>query len=101
LGGMPAAFVFPDREARLWTPLSVRPARDPKNPGTASISLFSALGRLRPGATPAQAAAEGTAIGRGIPTEGAARMVEMAVFGSNGPAEVSATPLLADMVSKV
>ena len=101
VGVMPASFMFPDREARLWIPMRIKPSRDPKNPNATSISLFNALGRLRPGATPAQAASEGTAIGRAIPLEGSARIVAMAVFGSNGPVEVSAPRLLDDMVSKV
>jgi putative ABC transport system permease protein len=101
VGVMPASFMFPDRETRLWTAMRVKPMKDPGNPKATSISLFNALGRLGPGATPAQAASEGTAIGRGIPLEGTARMVAMAVFGSTGAVEVSAPPLLSDMVSKV
>jgi predicted permease len=101
VGVMPASFAFPDRETRLWTPMRVRPTKDPTNPKATSISLFNALGRLRPGMTPAQAAAEGTAIGRAVPLEGTARIVAIAVFGSDGPSEVSAPPLLDDMVAKV
>jgi predicted permease len=101
VGVMPPSFVFPDRETRLWTAMRVRPSHDPKNPKSVSISLFNALGRLRPGATPAQAAAEGTAIARAIPPEGNGRVVAIAVFGSDGPAEISAPPLLDDMVAKV
>jgi predicted permease len=101
VGVMPASFMFPDRETRLWMPMRIKPSKDPNNPHAASISLFNALGRLRPGATPAQAAAEGTAIGRAIPLEGSAAIVAMAVFGSNGPTEISTPPLLDDMVSKV
>ena len=101
VGVMPAAFVFPDRETRLWAPMSIHPAKDPKNPQATSVSLFNALGRLRPGATPEQAAAEGTAIGRAVPLEGSARIVAIAIFGSDGPVEVSAPPLLDDLVAKV
>ena len=55
------------------------------------MQMFQALGRLRPGVTPAQAAAEGTARGRAVPARGP---VAMAVFGSDGPVEVTAVPLL-------
>ena len=44
--------------------------------------MFQALGRLREGATAAQAAAEGTARGRAAPAHG---VVAMAVFGSTAP----------------
>lgn len=47
---------------------------------------------------PAQAAAEGTARGRSGPSLGP---VGVAVFGSNGPAEVSAIPMLQALTSKV
>lgn len=52
-------FYFPDREARLWTPYAVPPRS--ANPNEVRIAAFSALARLAPGATPEQAAAEGTA----------------------------------------
>ena len=60
--------------------------------------MFQAIGRLRPGATPEQAAAEGTARGRAVPDPG---VVSMAVFGSNGPAEVTAVPLLQALTGEV
>jgi len=46
VGVMPADFGFPDREARLWMPFVVDPAR-------ASLGAFSAggVGRMTPGAT--------------------------------------------------
>src|SRR5262249_5598074 len=43
-----------------------------------------------PGVTPAQAAAEGTAHGRHAADTG---MTTMAIFGSNGPLEITAQPL--------
>ncbi len=100
VGVMPARFAFPDRETRLWTPLEVKPVTTPDQQG-ATVSLFSAIGRLRPGATPEQAAAEGTALGRAVPVEGTVRVVSIAIFGSDGPTIVTAPPLLADLVSSV
>lgn len=87
---MPREFVFPDRGTRAWIPFHVRPVvgDDPK---VRSLSIFNAMARLAPGATPAQAAAEGTARGRGAPDPG---LVVMAVFGSRGPVEVTTVPVL-------
>ncbi|HUU36068.1 MAG TPA: ABC transporter permease, partial [Vicinamibacterales bacterium] len=52
-------FYFPDRNARLWTPYAVPPRSAGSN--EVRVAAFSALARLAPGATPAQAAAEGSA----------------------------------------
>lgn len=52
-------FYFPDRDARLWTPYGV-PARSASR-NEIRIAAFSAIARLAPGATPEQAAAEGSA----------------------------------------
>ena len=84
VGVMPRGFVFPDASTQAWTPMAVR-----FTPG--GLSIFSALARLKPGITPAQAAAEATARARGGPDPG---VVVMAVFGSREPAEISATPFL-------
>jgi predicted permease len=97
VGVMPASFVFPDRDTRAWAPFYVEPVTTPGRGGF-TISMFQAIGRLRPGATPDQAAAEGTARGRAVPDPG---VVSMAVFGSNGPAEVSAVPLLQALTGDV
>ena len=84
------AFAFPDREVLAYIPLDVPPAGG-KNGQGGTISMFFGLAKLRPGATPAQAAAEATARGRSAPDPG---LVTMAVFGSKGPLRVSALPLL-------
>lgn len=97
VGVMPASFAFPDRETRAWQPLYIHPVTQPGKPGT-YISMFQAVGRLRDGVTPAQAAAEGTVRGRSGPTLGP---VGMAVFGSNGPVEVSAIPMLRALTGNV
>jgi putative ABC transport system permease protein len=97
IGVMPAGFAFPDRDIQAWLPFHVAPVEVTEG-GGGSLSMFRALGRLRPGATPQQAAAEGTARGRGAPDPG---MVIMAVFGSQGPVEVTATPWLDSITAEV
>ena len=94
---MPASFAFPDREARAWIPFRVPPVvgADPK---VRSLSMFNAVAKLRPGASAAQAAAEGTARGRGAPDPG---LVAVAVFGSKGPVQVSAVPFLDSLLGDV
>ena len=90
VGVTPASFVFPNRATRAWMPYIVRPMVTPGSKG-GSVQMFQALGRLRSGVTPEQAAAEGTSRGRAAPTFAP---VIMAVFGSNGPVEVSVVPML-------
>ena len=75
---------FPDRRARAWVPFHVPPQSG------SSLAVFNAVARLHPGATAAQAAAEGTARGRFALDTG---MTTMAIFGGNGPIGVSAVPL--------
>lgn len=94
---MPREFAFPDRETRAWLPFHVRPVVG-DDPNARSLSMFTGLGRLRDGVTPAQAAAEGTARGRAAPDLG---MVGIAVFGTKGPATVAAVPLLDSMTADV
>lgn len=97
VGVMPAAFAFPDRETRAWVPFYVEPVTTPGRGGF-SISLFQAIGRLREGVTPPQAAAEATARGRSVPDPG---VVSMAVFGSNGPVNVTVVPMLEALTADV
>ena len=97
LGVMPRDFSFPDRETRAWTPMRVPPVVVPGSNGRA-ISIFSAIGRLKPGVTPQQAADEGTARGRSAPDPG---LTAMAMFGSRGPVVVKAEPLLDAMTKDV
>ena len=89
VGVMPDEFMFPDRATRLWRPYPIPPGIQPN--GSRSITAFSAMARLRPGVTAAQAAAEATAAARSAPDMG---MVALSMFGTNGPAEISATPVL-------
>jgi putative ABC transport system permease protein len=89
---MPPSFAFPDRETRAWIPLHVPPVTK------GSLSMFRALGRLRPGVTPAQAAAEGTARARHGDDIG---LVGVAVFGSKGLTDIGVVPYLESLTKEV
>jgi predicted permease len=79
-------FYFPDRAARLWVPL--------ETPGPAAgFMVFSAIARLRPGATPAQASAEGTSAARASARPASLELI----FGKGGPVVVHAIPLRDEM----
>ena len=92
IGVISQGAAYPDRETRAWVPFRIQPA------ASNSLSMFSALAKLQRGATPEQAAAEGTARGRFVPATG---MTTMAIFGGNGPVEVSARPLADAMTSSI
>jgi putative ABC transport system permease protein len=83
-------FYFPDRDTLLWRPLGMP---GPSEGG----SVFSAIGRLRPGVTPAQAGAEGTAAARGSARPAAMEII----FGRGGPVAVHALPLRDEMTAQV
>ncbi len=88
LGVMPATFAFPDASARFWVPYVIPHAAAPAGP-----SVFTALGRLKPGATLLQVEAEGTAAARAAPAH---RMTDF-FFGKGGAPIVHARPLADDM----
>jgi predicted permease len=90
-------FAFPERDTQAWVPFKVQPVSRPGVQGT-MIQVFSAIARLKPGVSPAQAAQEATARGRGAPDPG---MTAIAVFGSRGPVEISAEPVLAALTADV
>lgn len=92
VGVLPDGFAYPNRQTQAIVPYSVPPAAGN------SLSMFEAVAALRPGVTPAQAAAEGTARGRLAADTG---MTTMAVFGGNGPIEISARPLQDALTSEV
>lgn len=87
---MPADFAFPDRDTQIWRPLIVPPAVT--SDGHVTMSTVSVMARLAPGATPITASAEATARARSVP-EPSSNWALMA-FGSNGPADILATPAL-------
>src|SRR5438552_15799910 len=96
VGVMPKGFAFPDNETRAWIPWTPQPVHGPGN--IMSMTIFSALARLRPGATPEQASAEGTSRARSAPDPG---MTAVALFGGNGPAEIRAVPAVDPMTDDV
>ncbi|MFI5177791.1 MAG: ABC transporter permease [Vicinamibacterales bacterium] len=102
VGVMPATFAFPDHQIVLWTPREVPPVIGPDDhpPERVSrrLSITPVIARLRPGVTPAQASVEATARSRTAPDPGP---VAIAMYGSNGPATVSAVPMAEAITSDV
>lgn len=92
VGILPDRFAYPDRQSRAWVPFRVRSAQGNY------LSMFNALARLRPGTTPAQASAEGTARGTFAADTG---MTTMAVFGGRGPVEITTQPLREALTAEV
>ncbi len=91
VGVAPPAFEFPDPRVRLWLPYVIpRSAAQP----TGAI-VFSAIARLKPGVTVAQAEAEGTSAARAAPRH---RLTEL-FFGKGGPVVVHARPLVDDITA--
>lgn len=86
-GVLPDGWSYPDRQTLAWIPFRVNPATG------SSLSMVNAIARLRPDATAAQAAAEGTARGRAVPLSTHMDMTVRAIFGGDGPLQVSARPL--------
>lgn len=64
LGVMPASFTYPDRYSQLWTPIYHE--EPPKEMVALDSHDFSAVGRLKPGVSAAEATAELTVITRRI-----------------------------------
>ena len=97
VGVLGPGVAFPDPAVALWRPLHVPPTVTPGS-SSGNIRMFNALARLRPGVTPEQAAAEGSARAQAAPQAGP---VAIAVFGSDGPAEVRVVRLLDDETREV
>jgi predicted permease len=95
VGVMPPGFYFPAREIRFWRPTTV-PRRG--KPQEMSISIAAAIGRLRPGVTPEQAAAEGTAAARAA---GDRTVVADLIFGKGGPVEVKAARIADQLTASI
>src|SRR6185503_13929488 len=72
---------------QAWTRQTVVPVNRPD--GSISLMMFSAIARLRQGVTPQQAGAEATARAQSAPD---LKQTAIALFGSNGPAGVTALP---------
>jgi predicted permease len=98
VGVMPPSFAFPDADTRAWTPMPVPPVVPIGWDRARSIMIFGGLARLKPGVSPEQAAAEGTARARQAPDPGFAAV---GMFGSNAPSSISVTPLARAMTADV
>ena len=83
VGVLPRAFRFPSAEAQIWVPWYVQPIDVPG--GGKAGTIMRALARLAPGATPEQAAAEGTARAVAAPDAG---LIAMSLFGARDPIKV-------------
>jgi putative ABC transport system permease protein len=90
-------FAFPERETQAWIPFRVQPVSRPGVQGT-TIQVFSAIARLKSSVSPAQAAQEATVRGRSGADPG---LTAIAVFGSRGPVEITAEPVLAALTADV
>ena len=88
VGVMPASFAFPEPGVRFWVPYAI-----PRSAGEAGPFVFTALGRLKPGASAAQAEAEGTAAARAAPADNLTDFF----FGNGGSPVVHVRPLVEDM----
>lgn len=94
VGVAPPGFSFPQPDASIYMPYAVR-RPDPKIPG--AVGVMPAIARLKPGVTPEQAAAEGTAIARTKERPLAADML----FGKGGPVEVRVRGVAAQATARV
>ena len=82
VGVLAEGFAFPGPEDELWTPMIMQPSAPVADAEGRTLTVsfaFAALGRLRPGVSPAQAAAEVDTILQPPDTAGAAA-------GAGGPA---------------
>src|SRR5205085_11953503 len=89
---------FPNRDALLWMPLVIpSPSADAVAGRRGRMSVMFAVARLKPGATTAQAEAEGTAAARATVRPMAANLL----FGIGGPPIVHVRGLVDEMTATV
>jgi putative ABC transport system permease protein len=91
IGVAPSSFEFPDPRVRYWLPYVIPRSAD----APAGTIVFTAIARLKPGATLAQVEAEGTAAARAAPRH---RLTEL-FFGKGGPVIVHARALADDITA--
>src|SRR4051812_34157101 len=106
IDGRPATIVgiarpglaFPDHDALLWMPLVIpAPAADAVAGRRGRMSVLFALARLKPGLTPAQAEAEGTAAARSTVRPMAANLL----FGNGGAPVVHVRRMVDEMTATI
>lgn len=84
IGVMPRSFRFPTGEVQMWLPMSVAEVDGPN--GIKRGQIFSALARLKPGVSLAQATAEANARAVAAPDPG---LVAMSLFGAKEPVQIA------------
>ena len=94
VGVAPAGFAFPAHDVRFWTAEGMELPGTPERP---NMSVTSAIARLAPGVTAAQAAAEGTAAAR----REARPFVAELMFGKGGPVEVRVEGVVEQMTGTI
>ncbi len=95
VGVMPEGFRFPDEKTELWVPLHVDRAHL-----TPSRFNFKAVGRLRPGVTPAAAARQLSALVWRIPEVYGDQVIDRGMIQSSG-FRVAVVPLRDELVGDV
>jgi predicted permease len=95
VGVMPAAFHFPEPETELWIPMTIDPAKL-----EAGDFNYEAIGRLRPGVTPARAARELSDLVWRIPEESPSSQITRGMIESAKLA-VLVHPLRDDIVGDI
>jgi putative ABC transport system permease protein len=99
VGVMPGDFEFPTRDVRFWTPLFVPLAYRDGNLDH-SVLIYNGLARLKPGATPTQAASEAEArLNTVPPPDLISEMVNMTA--ATGRLKVTTIPMLDSLVKDV
>ena len=86
VGVMPREFRFPSAVTRAWLAWQAPPVDNPG--GTKTGTIMRAIGRLKPGVTATQAAAEGTARAIAAPDAGP---LAMSLFGAREPIQILVT----------
>ena len=103
VGILPEEFDFPNPDSEFWTPLVIPPFASPGmestvEPRTVLTHVFGALGRLRPGVSPEQAATEVRTILQTGSASVMARASENQASGAGPEIDVRVVPLLEEMV---
>ena len=98
-------FYFPNPDSDFWTPYVIPPFIPPSMDGPAGqrtvvSAVFSALGRLRPGVSPAQAATEARTILQRSSDELMGRLSGNGPVGEGPDVDVRAVPLLEELVGE-
>ena len=105
VGVLAAGFYFPNPEGEFWTPFVIPPFTPPVPDSSGRITMtifrFSALGRLGPGVSPEQAAAEAsTILQRRDNSSAAPRAGGNRPPGERRAIEARVVPLLEEMVGE-